>query len=65
VGTDPELVKAIDSVSLKLKAKRPKNSLLNKDKWKAAKLAEVTEWDISLKSMLPEIVAELNQVEEA
>jgi len=65
VGADPELVKAIDSVSLKLKAKRPKFSLLNKDKWKAAKLAEVTEWDISLKSMLPEIVAELNQVEEA
>jgi dTDP-4-dehydrorhamnose reductase len=65
VGADPELVKAIESDSLKLKAKRPKFSLLNKDKWKAAKLSEVTEWDFSLKSMLPDIVAELKQLGEA
>jgi dTDP-4-dehydrorhamnose reductase len=64
VGADPELVEAIDLESLKLKAKRPKFSLLSKDKWKAAQLSQVPEWDSSLQSMLPEIVAELNQVEE-
>jgi len=64
VGADPELVEAIDSESLKLKAKRPKFSLLSKDKWKAARLSQVPEWNSSLESMLPEIVAELKQVGE-
>jgi dTDP-4-dehydrorhamnose reductase len=64
VGADPELVEAIDSASLNLKANRPKFSLLNKDKWKAAQLSQVPEWNSSLESMLPEIVAELKQVGE-
>ncbi len=62
VGADPELVEAIDSNSLNLKAKRPKFSLLNKDKWKAAHLSEVPEWRSSLELVLPEIVTELKQL---
>jgi dTDP-4-dehydrorhamnose reductase len=64
VGADPELVEAIDSNSLNLKAKRPKFSLLNKDKWKAAHLSEVPEWRSSLELVLPEIVTELKQLGE-
>ncbi len=62
VGADPELVEAIDSDSLNLKAKRPKFSLLNKDKWKVAHLSLVPEWRSSLELMLPEIVTELKQL---
>ncbi len=64
LGSDPELVEAIDSDSLSRAAKRPKFSLLNKDKWKAAHLSEVPEWSSSLESMLPEIVAELKEAGE-
>jgi dTDP-4-dehydrorhamnose reductase len=64
VGANPELVEAIDSNSLNLKAKRPKFSLLNKDKWKAAHLSQVPEWRSSLESFLPEIVTELKQLGE-
>jgi dTDP-4-dehydrorhamnose reductase len=64
VGADPELVEAIDSNSLNLKAKRPKFSLLNKDKWKVARLSEVPEWRSSLELVLPEIVTELKQLGE-
>ncbi len=64
VGADPELVEAIDSNSLNLKAKRPKFSLLNKDKWKVAHLSLVPEWHSSLESALPEIVKELKQLGE-
>jgi dTDP-4-dehydrorhamnose reductase len=64
LGADPELVEAINSESLNLKARRPKFSLLNKDKWKAAHLSEVPEWSSSLGLMLPEIVAELKQMGE-
>jgi dTDP-4-dehydrorhamnose reductase len=59
VGASPELVEATNSASLNLKAKRPKFSLLNKEKWKAARLSAVPNWDSSLESALPEIVAEL------
>jgi dTDP-4-dehydrorhamnose reductase len=64
VGSDPELVEAIDSNSLNLKARRPKFSLLNKDKWKIAHLSLVPEWHSSLESALPEIVKELKQLGE-
>jgi dTDP-4-dehydrorhamnose reductase len=64
VGADPELVEAIDSNSLNLKARRPKFSLLNKDKWKVAHLSPVPEWHSSLESVLPEIVTELKQLGE-
>jgi len=64
VGADPELVEAIDSESLNLQAKRPKFSLLNKNKWKAAQLIQVPEWRSSLESALPEIVADLKKLGE-
>jgi dTDP-4-dehydrorhamnose reductase len=65
VGADPELVEAIDSNSLGFKARRPKFSLLNKDKWKVAHLGPIPEWHTSLESLLPEIVTELKQLGEA
>ncbi len=61
LGADPGLVEAIESQSLNLETKRPKFSLLNKDKWKAAHLGPVADWQSSLDTTLPEIVAELNQ----
>lgn len=64
LGASPELVEAIHTSSLTLKAKRPKFSLLNKEKWKAAGLSNVPNWDSSLESVLPEIVAELKQLGE-
>jgi len=64
LGSNPGLVNAIDSQSLNLKAKRPKFSLLNKNKWKVAQLSQVPEWNSSLEAILPEIVAELKQVGE-
>jgi dTDP-4-dehydrorhamnose reductase len=64
VGTDSNLVQAVESKSLNLKATRPKFSLLNKDKWKAAKLSQVPEWSSSLESILPEIIVELRQLGE-
>jgi dTDP-4-dehydrorhamnose reductase len=64
VGANPEFVEAIDSNSFILKAKRPKFSLLNKDKWRAAHLSQVPEWRSSLESDLPEIVTELRQLGE-
>jgi dTDP-4-dehydrorhamnose reductase len=64
VGADLELVEAIDSESFKLQAKRPKFSVLNKNKWKVAQLSQVPEWNSSLEAILPEIVAELKQVGE-
>jgi dTDP-4-dehydrorhamnose reductase len=62
LGASPELVEANDSATLNLKARRPKFSLLNKEKWKMAGLSEVPNWDLSLKSALPEIVAELKDL---
>ncbi len=64
VGADPQLVEAIDSNSLNVKAKRPKFSVLNKDKWKMAQLSQVPEWHSSLELVLPEIVTELRQLGE-
>jgi len=64
LGASAELVEATHSASLNLKASRPKFSLLNKEKWKAAGLSNVPEWDASLESVLPEIVAESKQLGE-
>jgi dTDP-4-dehydrorhamnose reductase len=57
VGADPELVKQISSASLNMIAKRPKFSLLSKEKWKSAGLSEVPEWQASLELVLPEIIS--------
>ena len=59
VGSDPELVEAIESSALSSKAKRPKYSLLSKDKWESAGLSKIPEWEISLETILPEILAEI------
>ena len=63
IGTETRLVSAIDTESLRLMAKRPKFSLLSKDKWNAAHLGIVPKWRASLNLLLPEIVAELQRVE--
>ena len=59
VGADPELVKPIPSASLNMIAKRPKFSLLSKEKWKSAGLSGVPEWQSSLELVLPEIISSL------
>ncbi len=59
VGANPSLVLPISSDSLNLIAKRPRYSLLSKEKWKSLGLAEVPLWEDSLDLLLPEIVAEL------
>ncbi len=59
VGANPSLVLPISSDSLNLIAKRPRYSLLSKEKWKSLGLAEVPRWEDSLDLLLPEIVAEL------
>jgi dTDP-4-dehydrorhamnose reductase len=61
VGADEKLVKAMKSSSLELKAKRPKNSLLSKEKWEMASLCKIADWQISLKSLLPEIMREIDR----
>ena len=63
VGADPTLVSPIPSSSLHLKAKRPKFSLLSKDKWKSAGLSEIPEWQSSLEAVLPEILTEIRKSE--
>jgi dTDP-4-dehydrorhamnose reductase len=64
LGASPELVQATDSASLNLKAKRPKFSLLNKEKWMVARLSEIPNWDSSLYLVLPAIVAALKDLGE-
>jgi dTDP-4-dehydrorhamnose reductase len=59
VGADKELVHSISSDSLGFIAKRPKFSLLNKEKWISAGLSEVPNWQDSLQLMMPEIISEL------
>ena len=59
VGANPSLVFPISSDSLNLIARRPRYSLLSKEKWKSLGLVEVPRWEDSLDLLLPEIVAEL------
>jgi len=60
VGADEKLVEAVKSSSLKMKANRPKNSLLCKEKWELTAISEIPDWRISLKSLLPEIMREID-----
>jgi dTDP-4-dehydrorhamnose reductase len=60
VGADPSLVQAISSNSLSFSAKRPKFSLLSKEKWISAGLCEVPNWEDSLQLMIPEIISQLS-----
>lgn len=59
VGADKELVHPISSNFLGFIAKRPKFSLLSKEKWISAGLSEVPSWEDSLQLLLPEIISEL------
>ena len=56
---DKELVHPISSNFLGFIAKRPKFSLLSKEKWISAGLSEVPNWEDSLQLLLPEIISEL------
>ena len=64
VGADVKLVSATSSESLNSKAKRPRYSLLSKDKWELSGLGEIMNWELSLMSLLPEILAEVSRAEE-
>ena len=59
VGAEPSLVKPISSASLTFTARRPKFSLLSKEKWISAGLSEVPNWKESLQLLMPEIISEL------
>ena len=58
LGASSAMVAPISSTSLDLAAKRPKFSLLSKEKWKSAGLSEVPVWKSSLELLLPEIISE-------
>jgi dTDP-4-dehydrorhamnose reductase len=59
VGADNGLVHPIGSGALNFIAKRPKYSLLSKEKWISAGLSEVPNWEYSLELIMPEIISEL------
>ena len=59
VGANNGLVHPISSSSLSFIAKRPKYSLLSKEKWLSAGLSEVPNWEDSLQLIMPEIISEL------
>ncbi len=59
VGANNGLVHPISSGSLSFIAKRPKYSLLSKEKWLSAGLSEVPNWEYSLQLIMPEIISEL------
>ena len=59
VGADNDLVNPISSGSLSFLARRPKYSLLSKEKWISAGLSEVPNWEDSLQLIMPEIISEL------
>ena len=61
VGADSNLVEPILSTSLDLKAKRPRYSLLSKEKWNSAGISEIPDWQSSLETLLPEILAEIRE----
>jgi len=60
-GADSNLVEPIPSASLDLKAKRPRYSLLSKEKWNSAGISEIPDWQSSLETLLPEILAEIRE----
>ena len=63
VGADSNLVSPISSSTLDLIAKRPRFSLLSKEKCKSAGLLEIPSWESSLETLLPEIIIEIQELE--
>jgi dTDP-4-dehydrorhamnose reductase len=59
VGANKELVHPLSSEALSFVARRPKFSLLSKEKWIAAGLSVIPGWKDSLELMMPEIISEL------
>ena len=57
VGASSAMVEPISSASLAMAAKRPRFSLLSKEKWKSVGLSEVPNWESSLELLLPEIIS--------
>ena len=55
-GTDIQLVEPIDSAGYPSKAKRPAHSVLSTDKWRAAGLAKIYDWEESLSRIFPRLV---------
>jgi dTDP-4-dehydrorhamnose reductase len=64
IGSDPELIKAISSSSLGLSAKRPRYSLLNKEKWENVGLPKVITWEQSLRFFLRQHVITNHELEQ-
>ena len=63
VGSELELVEAVATDSLNLKARRPHFSFLSTEKWASEGLSEIRDWKTSLFDLLPEIVAEIQSLE--
>ena len=59
VGADPHLIQAVSYASLDLKAKRPRYSLLSKDKWDSTGISKIPEWQASLEHLLPEVITRI------
>ena len=59
-----KLVEAIKSIELNQLAKRPAFSILSKKKWISAGLPPILEWNQSLELHIPEIVREIEFIEE-
>jgi len=55
-GVDIQLVEPIDSTGYPSKAKRPAHSVLSTDKWSAAGLAKIYDWEESLSRIFPRLV---------
>ena len=56
-----EKVKPVRSDEFKIKAKRPKNSVLSTKKWQDSNLSKIPRWQESLEALFPEILAEIER----
>jgi dTDP-4-dehydrorhamnose reductase len=59
-GADSELVQPIESNKLHQVAKRPSRSILDTSKWVDSQLGNIPSWEISLASLMPEIISTIN-----
>jgi dTDP-4-dehydrorhamnose reductase len=59
-GADSELVQPIESNQLHQVAKRPSRSILKTTKWVDSQLGSIPSWEISLASLMPEIISTIN-----
>ena len=59
-GASSELVQLIESHQLHQVARRPSRSILNTSKWVDSQLGSIPSWEISLASLLPEIISTIS-----